>query len=35
MKRIIYILVIAILSIGNVWGQNIRNAAHFETELKK
>lgn len=33
MKKFIYILVIAVLSIGNVWGQSIRNAAHFETEL--
>ena len=33
MKKFIYILVIAVLCIGNVWGQSIRNAAHFETEL--
>ena len=33
MKRIIYILVIAVLSIGNVWGQNIKTVARFETNL--
>ena len=33
MKKLIYILVIAVLSIGNVWGQNIKTVARFETNL--
>jgi len=33
MKKFIYILVIAVLSIGNVWGQEIKTIARFETDL--